>query len=232
MYQAAASSGTIAMLELLALAEEPLKLSDVAFISWIFPKRVPPYPDVAYRERLGVAEPGKRLLCVDNAHGARWPETTGPTAGFRSALCRSSNELRGAHSVIPFARPPCRTTHSSGSGRRKRASFRSGLRTRYERRYRSICYGERQNMAFVGLDRERGAQDRLRRAGLGQPGQQAVNAINTIEALNKELDAVSSGYGRAVGEAEEGVGHPRLPSVREGRRRHNGASPRRRWVDR
>jgi len=41
----------------------------------------------------------------------------------------------------------------------------------------------------------------------GQPGQQAAKAINTIEALNKELDAVSRlGYGRAVGEAEEGVG--------------------------
>ncbi|MCZ7489094.1 IclR family transcriptional regulator [Rhizobium rhizogenes] len=59
---------------------------------------------------------------------------------------------------------------------------------------------------LASLERERALRIALE-AGLGQPGQQAANTINTIEALNRKLDAVAGlGYGRAVGEAEEGVG--------------------------
>ncbi|MCW0982274.1 IclR family transcriptional regulator [Agrobacterium sp. BT-220-3] len=194
---------TIAMLELLALAEEPLKLSDVA-------------------HQLDIPKSAcHRILTSLIENGWAWqsPESDCYALTMRMALVGQKqlarlqvSDLRQpilndlaerTRELVRLTAVQNNTLVWVGSARGRR----SGLVFEPDMSAGIVPYATANGKIWLAsLERERALRIALE-AGLGQPGQQAANAINTIEALSRELDAVARlGYGRAVGEAEEGVG--------------------------
>ena len=194
---------TIAMLELLALAEEPLKLSDIA-------------------HRLGIPKSAcHRILAslMENGWATQSNESDCYAMTIRMALIgqKQLDRLEVKDLKQPILNDLAERTRELvrlttvqnnslvwiGSARGRR----SGLVFEPDMSATIVPFATANGKVWLSnLDREVALRLCLE-AGLGQPGQGASVAIRSIEALNRALDeAAAQGYGRARGEAEDGVG--------------------------
>ncbi|MGN6769470.1 MAG: IclR family transcriptional regulator [Rhizobiaceae bacterium] len=203
----AASGGavdrTIALLELMALAEEPFKLSDAA-------------------HRLGIPKSAAhRILTtlIDNDWARQNSESGCYSLTIRMALLGQrqlehlkANDLRQpilddlAGQTRELVRLTAARNHELvwiGSARGRR----SGLVYEADMSERIVPFATANGKAWLAsLPREEALRIALE-AGLGRPGVGAVRAITTIEALGRELDLTAKrGFGVARAEAEDGVG--------------------------
>ncbi|QRM53252.1 IclR family transcriptional regulator [Sinorhizobium sp. BG8] len=195
---------TIAMLELLALAEEPLKLSEIA-------------------HRLAIPKSAShRILTslLENGWARQSNESDCYALTIRMALIgqKQLDRLEVTDLKQPILNDLAERTRELvrltavqnnslvwiGSARGRR----SGLVFEPDMSATIVPYATANGKIWLAsIERELALRIALE-TGLGQQGQSAAAAaIRTIDALNKELDETArQGYGRARGEAEEGVG--------------------------
>jgi DNA-binding IclR family transcriptional regulator len=193
---------TIAMLELLALAEEPLKLSDIA-------------------HRLDIPKSAShRILTslLENGWARQSNESDCYALTIRMALIgqKQLDRLNVTDLKQPILNDLAERTRElvrltavqnnslvwigSARGRRSGLVFEPDMSAAI-----SPFATANGKIWLASLEREHALRIALE-AGLGQAGQSSAS-IRSIDALTKALDETKGqGYGRARGEAEEGVG--------------------------
>lgn len=193
---------TIAMLELLALAEEPLKLSDIAHRLAI-PKSASHRILTSLMENGWVRQSNEsdcyaltiRMALIGQKQLDRL-EVTDLKQPILNDLAERTREL------VRLTAVQNNSLVWIGSARGRR----SGLVFEPDMSATILPYATANGKIWLAnIERELALRIALE-AGLGRPGQAAAT-IRTIDALNNELDLTASqGYGRARGEAEDGVG--------------------------